>query len=78
MTRFIVYTNTRARRRRSGDEIQTVLRGVTSWLRGLLAALFRDAPGAPTSPGPHPKPSALFGGARLREDTDAVARTRAA
>ena len=79
MTRFTVYTNPRARRSPDVHPIHTVLHGVSSWLKGLLAVLFRDAPsGTPTSPGPRPKAGALFGGARLREDTEAIARERAA
>jgi len=78
MTHFKVYSNPRPRRAQDAAPIHTVLQGVTSWLKGLLALLFHDAPPSPTSPGPRPKAAALFRGAQLSEDTEAVARPRAA
>ena len=77
MPRFKVYSNPQLRRPAQDAPLNILLQGMARWFKGLVALLFRDAP-SPPSPSPKPKAGALFRGARLQEDVQAVARHRAA
>jgi hypothetical protein len=78
MTRFTVYSNDRASRRRPDGPVQTMIASLSGWLQNLLTFLFQSPSGTPTGPTPRPKAGALSFGARLSEKTDAVARRHAA